>query len=109
MGRTLSVATVGLSVLTAPILVHELIGFLEDFPLFIGKLDALAVDPSRPWLQKVVGEGLGAAQQSVWRIDDTRSGMDRRLRASDLVWGTGIDIGPLSPLRYSDRGVLSLV
>jgi predicted PurR-regulated permease PerM len=64
----LVVAVVGLSVLTAPILVHELVGFLEDFPLFVGKLDALAADPSRPWLQKLVGEGLGAAQQSVGEL-----------------------------------------
>jgi predicted PurR-regulated permease PerM len=59
---------IGLRFLAAPILVHELVGFLEDFPHFVGRLDALAADPSRPWLQKLVGEGLGAAQQSVGEL-----------------------------------------
>lgn len=64
--------------LTAPIIVREIVGFFDDFPLFIGRLLALAVDPSRPWLQKLVGDGLGTAIYG--RIDDTGGGVAGRLR-----------------------------
>jgi len=56
--------------LTAPIIVAELADFVENFPRYVGQLQALATDPGRPWLRKIVGEGLGSAEQS---IDELRS------------------------------------
>ena len=55
--------------LTAPIIVRELAYFVENFPLYVGQLQALASDPSRPWLRKIVGEGLSDAQRSVNELE----------------------------------------
>src|SRR5262249_33193598 len=49
----------------APIIVAELTDFIERFPLYVRQLGELASDPSRPWLRKIVGEGLGRAEQSI--------------------------------------------
>ena len=51
-------------VFTAPIIVSELAYFVESFPVYIRQLHELATNPDRPWLSKVVGEGLGQAEQS---------------------------------------------
>ena len=45
-----------------PIIVRELARFIEQFPLYVGQLHALATDPSRPWLSKIIGESLGHAE-----------------------------------------------
>src|SRR3954463_3290207 len=54
-----------LVVLTAPVIVSELGYFVENFPLYLRRLQALATDPSRPWINKVFGEGLAYADKSV--------------------------------------------
>ena len=54
-----------LVVLTAPVVVGELVYFIDDFPLYIKRVQGLATDPNRPWLSKLVGEGLAYAEQSV--------------------------------------------
>jgi len=51
--------------LTAPIIIAELAKFIERFPLYVRQLAELASDPSRPWLRKVVGEGLVTAERSI--------------------------------------------
>src|SRR5437660_5881448 len=43
-----------LVVLATPVIVRELARFIEQFPLYVGQLHALATDPSRPWLSKIV-------------------------------------------------------
>jgi predicted PurR-regulated permease PerM len=53
-----------LFVLGAPFLGVEIAGFIEDFPAYVQRLHALATDPGRPWLRRIVGEGFGVAQQS---------------------------------------------
>jgi len=52
-------------VLATPVIVAELTKFVERFPLYVRKVSELASDPSRPWLRKVVGEGLGSAERSL--------------------------------------------
>jgi predicted PurR-regulated permease PerM len=58
----------GLIVLTAPLVAREIATFIEDFPLLVQRLQGLATDPSRPWLRKVIGEGLGQAEQSIGEL-----------------------------------------
>ena len=52
-------------ILTAPAVVGELGYFIDNFPLYIKRVQGLATDPNRPWLSKLVGEGLAYAAQSV--------------------------------------------
>jgi predicted PurR-regulated permease PerM len=61
----LIVGVIALIVLTAPIIVGELAYFVDNFPLYIRRLHGLATDNDRPWLSKIVGEGLGQAEQSI--------------------------------------------
>jgi predicted PurR-regulated permease PerM len=59
------VAIVVAMILTLPVVVRELAYFIENFPLYLRRLHALATDPAHPWLNKLVGEGLGEAERSV--------------------------------------------
>jgi predicted PurR-regulated permease PerM len=59
------VGVVALIIFTAPIVVRELANFVDSFPLYIRQLHGLATNPGRPWLSRIVGEGLGQAEQSV--------------------------------------------
>jgi predicted PurR-regulated permease PerM len=54
-----------LIVLVMPVLIRELSYFIESFPLYVRQLHELATDPNRPWLSKVIGEGLGEAERSI--------------------------------------------
>ena len=46
-----------LIILFVPIMGAQLTAFIENLPNYIGRLQALVTDPSRPWLRQVVGEG----------------------------------------------------
>jgi hypothetical protein len=56
---------VALLVLTLPVIVHEFANFIESFPRYVRRLQALATDSDRPWVRKIIGEGLGEAERSV--------------------------------------------
>jgi len=58
------VGVVAVIIFAAPIVVSELAYFVDSVPLYIRQLHELATNPDRPWLSKVVGEGLGQAEQS---------------------------------------------
>jgi len=51
--------------LTVPTIVGELSYFAESLPLYLKRLQTLTTDPGRPWLSKIVGEGLGEAERSL--------------------------------------------
>ena len=53
-------AFVYLILLVAPILGGQLSSFIENIPGYVAKLQSLLSDPSRPWLQKLLGAGLPA-------------------------------------------------
>ena len=60
-----SVGTIAvLLVLTVPTIISELSYFAESLPVYLKRLQTLTTDPSRPWLSKIVGEGLGEAERS---------------------------------------------
>ena len=46
-----------LILLVAPVLGGQLASFIENIPRYVTRLQTLITDPSRPWLQKLVGEG----------------------------------------------------
>src|ERR1700737_4609819 len=58
----------GVLVLVTPLLGTEGADFIEKFPQYIGKLQAFANDPGRPWLRKIIGEGLSEAEQSAGQL-----------------------------------------
>jgi predicted PurR-regulated permease PerM len=76
-----------LVVLAAPIIVTELTNFIEHFPAYVRQLRELASDPNRPWLRKVVGEGLGSAEQSIGEL--TTLGADWVTAFLRSVWSGG--------------------
>lgn len=43
--------------LVAPVLGGQLTSFIDNIPTYVAKLRALMTDPSRPWLQKLLGAG----------------------------------------------------
>jgi predicted PurR-regulated permease PerM len=53
-------ALIYLILLVAPILAGQLSSFFESVPGYITKLQGLLSDPSRPWLQKLLGAGFSA-------------------------------------------------
>ena len=68
------VGVVALIILTAPILVSELAYFIDNFPRYARQLQGLATDPHRPWLSKIIGEGLGYAEQSIGELTTLATG-----------------------------------
>jgi predicted PurR-regulated permease PerM len=63
------VGTVVVIFLTAPFLVGELVAFFENSPAYVRRLQVLTSDPARPWLRKLIGEGLAHAEQSLGELD----------------------------------------
>ncbi len=53
-------AFVLLILLVAPILGGQLTSFIENIPGYVTRLQSLLSDPSRPWIQKVLGAGFNA-------------------------------------------------
>jgi predicted PurR-regulated permease PerM len=62
------VGFVALVLLAAPIVARELAYLLDNVPLYFGRLKTLTSDPDRPWLRKIVGEGLASAEQSMGEL-----------------------------------------
>jgi len=57
-----------LMVLAIPLIGEEVATFIDKFPGYIGQLQAFATDPSRPWLRKIIGQGVNEAQQSLGEL-----------------------------------------
>ncbi|MGA3339612.1 MAG: AI-2E family transporter [Methylocella sp.] len=58
----------GVLVLVIPLLGSEIAAFIEKVPEYIARLQAFANNPGRPWLRKLIGEGLSEAEQSAGQI-----------------------------------------
>jgi predicted PurR-regulated permease PerM len=65
---TFIIGATALVYLSVPIIVRELTDFIENAPLYLKQLRELATDPSRPWLSRIVGEGLGTVEQSFGEV-----------------------------------------
>jgi predicted PurR-regulated permease PerM len=62
------VTIIVLLILTVPIIISEFAYFVESFPLYVRRLHALAIDPGRPWLSTIIGEGLAHAERSLGEL-----------------------------------------
>jgi predicted PurR-regulated permease PerM len=67
-------SVVALMALTAPIIVDEVAYFVDSLPLYLKQLRGLATDQSRPWLSKIIGEGLRQAEQSFGELTTLATG-----------------------------------
>jgi predicted PurR-regulated permease PerM len=81
------VAIAVLMVLTVPMIVGEISYFVESLPLYLRRLQTLATDPGRPWLSKIVGEGLGEAERSFGELTSLASSWLGDLLRS--IWSGG--------------------
>jgi predicted PurR-regulated permease PerM len=89
-------------ILMVPVIIREFSHFVEQFPLYVRRVHTLANDPDRPWLSKVVGEGLGETERSIGELTKLASGwLDSILRS---VWSGGrslisiLSIGIVTPI-----------
>ena len=62
------IGVAGVMVLAIPIVGEEVATLIDKFPVYIRQLQAFAIDPSRPWLRKIIGEGVSEAQQSLGEL-----------------------------------------
>jgi predicted PurR-regulated permease PerM len=53
---------VALILIFVPLLAGQVGAFIERLPAYVQRLQALAMDPNREWLRKVVGDGVADAQ-----------------------------------------------
>jgi predicted PurR-regulated permease PerM len=86
MGIVVAIIVV-LMVLLLPTIVREISYFVESLPLYVRRLQTLATDPDRPWLSKIIGNGLGEAERSVSGLTTlASSSLDAFLRS---IWSGG--------------------
>jgi predicted PurR-regulated permease PerM len=81
------VALVVAAMLIVPVLSVQLAAFVEALPGYIAKLQALVTDPGRPWLSKIVGEGLPDPGKSMGGLVSQGSGFITGFLAS--LWSGG--------------------
>jgi predicted PurR-regulated permease PerM len=58
-------AFVLLILIIAPILGGQLAAFIDKIPEYVGRVQALLADPSRPWLRRIVGDSFSGGDKSV--------------------------------------------
>jgi predicted PurR-regulated permease PerM len=83
----LLVGVAGIVVIMLPALVGELNFFIEQFPRYVARMQALIAESSRPWLHTLMGEELHIGESSV-KIATTMGGawLDEALRS---LWSGG--------------------
>ena len=94
-------------VLAAPVIVRELAYFVDDIPLYVRQLQGLATDTNRPWLSKIVGEGLGQAEQSFGELTSSRDRLGRHFFTIDMVGGPGVNLSLVAVDSDPNRRLLS--
>ena len=57
-----------LVVLIIPTFVNEVSYLIENIPMYFRRLQAVSTDPNRPWLSKIVGEGLIEAERALGEL-----------------------------------------
>jgi len=76
--------------LTVPVIISELTYFIESFPVYLKRLQSLATDPDRPWLSKIVGEGLRESERSISELTTLASSWLGTLLRS--IWSGGREL-----------------
>ncbi|WP_245287308.1 AI-2E family transporter [Bradyrhizobium elkanii] len=89
-------------VLTVPVIVRELWYFAEHLPLYVRRVHTLATDPDRPWVSRIVGEGLNHTERSIGELTRmATSWFDTILRS---LWSGGralisiVSLGIVTPI-----------
>lgn len=73
--------------LVVPVIGSEIVAFIGKLPDYTAQISALANDPSRPWLRKLIGEGLSQAEQSIGELASFGAGWSASLLRS--LWSEG--------------------
>jgi predicted PurR-regulated permease PerM len=81
------VAIIVLLILTVPIIGRELYQLIDSLPLYARRLHTLTSSSTRPWVSKIIGEGLGEAERSIGALTAQASEwFDTFLRS---IWSGG--------------------
>ena len=96
-------------VLAAPIIVRELAYFIDGFPLYLRQLQGLATDANRPWMSKIIGEGLGHAEQSIGELTTLATDWVEAFLRSVWSGGASVDLGLLALSSDPGRCLLSSI
>lgn len=81
------VAIGAILVFAVPVIGTEIVAFVAKLPDYAAQLSAVANDPSRPWLRKLIGEGLSQAEQSIGELASFGAGWSASLLRS--LWSEG--------------------
>lgn len=73
------ISTGALIVFTVPLIAADISAFVENLPTYMRRLQGFVTDPSRPWLGKLIGEGLRDADQSAAELTTLGVGFLRSL------------------------------
>jgi predicted PurR-regulated permease PerM len=68
------VGVIALLWIAIPIIGVEVAALIDNLPAYIQRLEALVMDPSRPWLRKIIGVGLSEAGQSSGELTSMTAG-----------------------------------
>lgn len=80
-------AIIALIVVLTPILGEEIALFVEKVPGYLTQLQALATDPGRPWMRKIISEGLSEARQSTGELTTLGANLSANLLRK--LWSDG--------------------
>lgn len=59
---------VAMALVLLPVLFNQFGAFVENIPGYIRRVQAVLADPSRPWLQKIIGQGLPTGSQATGEL-----------------------------------------
>lgn len=80
-------AIIALIVVLTPIIGEEIALFVEKLPGYLSQLQTLATDPSRPWMRKIISEGLNEARQSTGELTTLGANLGANLLRK--LWSDG--------------------
>ena len=92
--------------MVAPLLGGQLASFIDNIPGYVTRLQAVVSDPSRPWLQKIIGEGLNT-DKSMSDLMTQGVGWLTRVSALLVVGRPGAGFAVLAGRRRAGGRVLS--
>jgi predicted PurR-regulated permease PerM len=82
-----SISVIALLIVAIPIIGAEIATLIESLPTYTKRVQALVVDPSHPWISKIVGTGLSEVQQSSSELTGVGAGWLTDILSS--LWSEG--------------------